>query len=145
MLSIIEKVMMLQSVNMFAGTDDEVLAGVASILREVQAQEGDEVVTKGDLGSNMYVIVSGSVRVHDGQQVFAKLGEGNVFGELAALDPEPRSASVTADEDTLLLSLDNGPLLDLISDHPEIAEATIRFLCRRVRSALPNRPETVTH
>ncbi len=136
MLSTIEKVMMLQTVNLFAGTDDEVLAGVASILREVQVQEGDEVVSKGDVGSNMYVIVSGSVRVHDGPQVFAKLGEGEVFGELAALDPEPRSASVTANEDTLLLSLDNGPLLELVSEHPEIAGATIRFLCRRVRSTI---------
>ena len=41
----------------------------------------------------MYIIVSGRVRVHDGERTINELGEREVFGEMALLDPAPRAAS----------------------------------------------------
>lgn len=118
---------------MFGDTPDDVLADVAGLLRELAAKEGDPVIVQGDLGTTMYVVASGSVRVHNETTTLATLGERAVFGELAAIDPEPRSASVTAQEDTLLLALENGPLLELMGERPEVAIGITRFLCRRVR------------
>jgi len=135
MLSTIEKVIILRSVAMFSDVQDDELAGIASILREVHTHQGQEIVRKGDIGNQMFVIVSGQVAVHDGEKTLAILGEHDVFGELAALDPEPRMASVTAREDSFLLELGNSPLLDLMSEQAEVARGIIRFLCRRVRSA----------
>ncbi len=94
---------------------------------------GQRLIQKSELGTTTYVVVSGTVRVHDGDVELATLGEGEVVGELAALDPEPRSASVTALEDSLLLALENGPLLELIGARPEVTRGLFHFLARRVR------------
>ena len=133
MLSTIERVLMLRTVEMFADASDDVLADVAWLLREVHAPAGQRLIEQGELGTTMYVVVSGAVRVHAGEAELAVLRERDVFGELAALDPEPRSASVTAVEDALLLALEHAPLLELIGDRPEVARGVIRYLCDRVR------------
>jgi len=133
MLLTIEKVMMLRAVSMFEDTGEGILAEVASILGEVEAKAGDRLVEEGDFGTTMYVIVEGQVRVHTGEQTIAVLAERDVFGELSALDPERRSASVTAVCDTRLLSLDHEVLFELMSERMEVAWGIIRFLCRRYR------------
>jgi CRP-like cAMP-binding protein len=79
-------------------------------------------------------VVEGSVRIHDGEKAIATLGPGEVFGELAALDPEPRMASVTVTEPALLLRMGNAELHELIAEHPEVALGIIRVLCRRLRT-----------
>lgn len=134
MLSTIERVLLLRTVEMFDGADGDVLADVAALMREVQAAPGQRIIEKGELGTAMYILVTGSVRAHDGDVVLARMGEREVFGELAALDPEPRSASVTAEEDSVLLALEHAPLMELIGDRPEVARGVIRFLCQRVRT-----------
>jgi CRP-like cAMP-binding protein len=54
-------------------------------------------------------------------------------GELAVLDPDPRSASVTATSDTFLFRIDKEPLDEALADRPEIALGIIRALSRRLR------------
>ena len=134
MLSTIERVLLLRTVAMFAETPDDVLADVAALMREVHAEPGQRIIEKGELGTAMYILVTGSARAHDGDVDLATMGERDVFGELAALDPEPRSASVTANEDSVLLSLEHAPLMELVGDRPEVARGVIRFLCQRVRA-----------
>src|SRR5579862_7334853 len=102
MLSTIEKVIQLRTVQMLAGTSDEVLAAVASALQEVEAEEGDKVVEQGQLTSKMYLVVTGRAEVRIGERVLSQLGPRDVFGELAALDPEPSPASVLAREHMLM-------------------------------------------
>jgi len=134
MLSTIERVLLLRTVGMFAEASGDVLADVAALLRELHAEPGQRIIEKGELGTAMYIIATGSARAHDGETVLATMGERDVFGELAALDPEPRSASVTAEEDSVLLALEHAPLMELIGDRPEVARGVIRFLCARVRA-----------
>jgi len=67
--------------------------------------------------------------------MLATLGDGEVFGEMAVLDPEPRMASVSAIEDTLLLRMDGSALQDLMTEYDEIARGIVRMLCRRLRAA----------
>jgi CRP-like cAMP-binding protein len=62
------------------------------------------------------------------------LGEREVFGEMALLDDEVRSASVTAQTETLLLSLDRDALAELMDDHPQIATGIIAVLLARLRA-----------
>ena len=129
----IEKVITLASVSMFAEVPDELLVDVASVLEEVAVSAGEEIVHQGDVGTSTYIIVAGKVRVHDGMKELRLLGEGEVFGELAALDPEPRSASVTALEDTHLFRMEQAALLDLLTQHVEVARGILRVLCQRLR------------
>ena len=134
MLSTIEKVIILKTVSIFAGTPDEILAEVASLLEEVALIEGETIFEKGDAGDSMYIIVDGQVRVHDGGRTLNYLGEGDVFGEMAVLDPEPRLASVTAVEDTRLFRLDQEPFYELMDDRIEVARGIIRVLSQHLRA-----------
>ena len=101
----IEKVIMLKGLSMFSKTSEEILAEVASILEEVELKAGEVVFEKGDVGESMYIIADGRVRVYDGDKIINHLDEKEIFGELALLDPEPRSASVQAVEETRRLLL----------------------------------------
>lgn len=134
MLLALEKVLLLKSAGIFAEIPDESLVEVASALEEMTVGPGTEIIKKGDLGTSLYIIVEGRVRVHDGDKVLAELGESEVCGELSALDPEPRMASVTAIQPTHLFRISQHSLFELMSEHAAIAKGIIRVLCRRVRA-----------
>ena len=87
----------------------------------------------------MYVVVSGKMRAHVGGHTLNELGERDVFGEMALLDPEPRVATVSAIEDTHLFRLDAGPFYELMADHPEVARGIIGVLAGRLRVATRER------
>ena len=133
MLSTLERVIILKSVGIFAQTPDEVLADVASILGEVHLPAGTTIFEKGAPGTSMYIIVSGRVRVHEGEHTLSELADRDVFGEMALLDPEPRVASISALEDTELLSLDQEPFYALMADRMEVARGVIGVLTGRLR------------
>ena len=91
---------------------------------------GDVLIEEGAIEAHLYAIVEGRVRVHRGDQTLVELGPGTTVGELAALVPEPRSASVTALEPTLALRVDKAVLDDLLVDWPELAYGVIAALVR---------------
>jgi AAA family ATP:ADP antiporter len=134
MPSTIEKVLILKSVDIFAEVPEEILARVAANLKEVNVAQGETIFAKGDIGRNMYIIVKGRVRVHDEAQTFGYLSERDIFGEYSALDTEPRSASVTAVEDTSFFRLDQDVLYELMGDNVEVAWGIIQVLTRRLRA-----------
>ena len=84
---LIEKVITLKAVEMFARTPEDVLADVAALAEEVRFKAGDTIFAKGDSGESLYVIVQGEVKVHDGDLDLKRLKDKSVFGELAVLDP----------------------------------------------------------
>jgi CRP-like cAMP-binding protein len=133
MLLTIEKVAILRKVAIFAGTPDHVLASVAQIAYEETFESGQAIMNEGDFGDFMYIVVDGQVRVHKGDKTLITLDNGATVGELAVLDPEPRSASVSAATDTLLFRIDKEPFDEVMADRPEIAQGVIRSLCERIR------------
>ena len=133
MLTTIEKVILLKDAELFAETPDELLAEVAGLLTEVELPAGEAVFNKGESGDSLYIVVSGRVRVHDGDYTLNVLGESEVFGEMALLEPEPRMAGVTAETDALLLRLDGEPFFELLDTRSEVARGIIRVLSRRLR------------
>lgn len=133
---LIEKVITLKAVEMFARTPEDVLADVAALAEEVRFKAGEVIFNKGDDGESLYVIVQGEVMVHDGDQDLKHLKDKSVFGELAVLDPEPRSASITAIADTHLLRLDREAFLELMAGNMEVVRGVLAVLCDRVREKL---------
>ncbi|HET7291460.1 MAG TPA: Npt1/Npt2 family nucleotide transporter [Vicinamibacteria bacterium] len=129
----LERVIILKSVEMFEGASEEALADVASILEEVEIPRGQVIFRKGDLGDSLYVIVEGAVRVFDGETTVGTLGERDIFGELALLDPEPRSASIMAIEDSKLFRLDREAFSELMAANIEIVRGVLHVLCERLR------------
>jgi CRP-like cAMP-binding protein len=128
MLSKIERLIALKGADLFAATPEESLAEIADLLIEEDYPAGALIFRQGDLGSSLYLIVEGAVRVHDGQHTLNQLGGRDVFGEMAVLDPAPRVASVTALSDLLLLRLESDVLFDLLQRRPEIGRSLIRKL-----------------
>ncbi len=133
-LSDIEKVFVLKSTSLFAGTPENIIAEIVPIVKEKFVGELHPVFKKGDSGSSMFIIYGGEIRIHDGEQTFAVLKKGDFFGELALLDPEPRSASATALTDTLLLELDEEDAYELMEERIEVLKSIIRILCKRIRN-----------
>ncbi len=129
----VEKVMALKTTRIFSETVEDILVDIASILKEVPVQAGEKIVQKDDIGTCMFIIYEGSVRVHDGEHTLAELKNRDFFGELSLLDTEPRSASVTALEDTLLLRLDQHAFYEIMADRMEVTREIMKILCRRLR------------
>ena len=133
MLLTIEKVMILRDIGVFANVPERYLADVAALAEEEEVPAGQLIIREGDVGSAMYVIASGRVRVWKAGRVIAEIGEHDVFGELSILDPEPRSASVEALVDTHLFKLTHAQVDDLMASNMEIVRGFLRMLCRRLR------------
>jgi hypothetical protein len=130
----IERVICLKAVPMFAEASEEILADVAELLEEVEAKKGQVVFEKGAAGDSLYIVLSGRVRVYDGARTIVELGEKEIFGELALLDPEPRVASVAAVEDTRLFRLDREAFAELMAGNIEIVRGVLHVLCERLRA-----------
>lgn len=136
MLSIVEKVLILKSSPLFSETPDNVLADIADLVEEIAAEEKQVIFQRGEPGDSLYIIVSGAVQVWEGERLLNTLGEGDLFGELALLDPEPRLATVKTTESTRLLRLDESHFHEVLAVRPEVSAAIIRVITRYLRSQL---------
>ena len=133
-LLVIEKVILLKMATLFAHTPHPILAEISALLKEETFSKGETIIAKGDIGDCMYSIYDGLVRVHDEKRVLTRLGERAFFGELSVLDSEPRSASVTAEEETHLFRLSQRDLYQIMESRPEVAGAVIQGLTRWIKS-----------
>jgi CRP-like cAMP-binding protein len=133
-MTTIEKVLFLKRVSIFAALPGEELAEIALVAEEVEQAAGDEIIREGEVDNSLFVLVSGRIRVMKGQQTLVELGEGEVVGELAVLDPAPRNATVTAVSDVTLLRIDGEAFAEIMREKYEIAEGITRVLARRLRA-----------
>jgi CRP/FNR family transcriptional regulator, cyclic AMP receptor protein len=136
-MTTIERVIALQRVTLFAGTPGRVLAAVARRAAEVEVGAGERVIEEGAVEDHLFAVVRGRLRVHQGDSTLATLEPGAAVGELAALVPEPRSASVTAIEPSTLLRIEKAVLDELLIDWPELASGVIASLVSTVRARNP--------
>lgn len=114
--------------------------------------QGVPVFLRGDTGVEMFLIAEGTVRIHDfvdGQDIeIAQLGAGEVFGEMAALTKQPRSAHATASTDLLLLSFTEEGLERFIAKEPKVASKLMANLfqiaAKRLQFHLPQAGNRMT-
>jgi CRP-like cAMP-binding protein len=132
---VVERVEALHRVDLFAAVPGRVLAAVGATAEEVTVEAGSTFIELGAVEDCLYVVVSGRVRVHRGDRTLVELGPGSAVGELAVLVPEPRVASVTALEPTLLLRVNKVVLDELLADRPELASGVIAALASRLRAS----------
>jgi CRP-like cAMP-binding protein len=134
MLDLVDRALALRAAPLFAPLTAEELLPVAELCSEVELPEGERLFAQGELGDSLFVIVDGKVKVERDGKELARLGAGECVGELAALDWEPRSASVIALEPTSLIRLERDDLFDLLGDHPELVRALAGVLVARIRA-----------
>ena len=128
-----EIVSFLKTLDLFRDIPEEDLARIAAITRIVEYREGQFVCRQGEQGQDLYMIVAGSVSIQQGSRVLAKLNSGEVVGELAFLDHQPRSADVVAAEPLRLLEIRGGDFQPLIEQHGTLARKLLQVLAARIR------------
>jgi CRP/FNR family cyclic AMP-dependent transcriptional regulator len=136
MLTTVEKVLFLKSIDLFSQIPGEDLAAIALISTEERRDQSDEIFAEGESGDSLYLVIEGKVRVHKVDRVIAELGQRECFGEMGVLDAAPRSATVTAVVETELLKITREDFQDIMTEKPEIAQGIIKVLTRRLRDAI---------
>ena len=135
-LTTMEKIAFLRGSDFFATLPLEELYHVALSVQEESVRAGDSVIREGSIGDKMYIVVNGELEVRkEGGPKLAMLGEKQVFGDMALLDDEPRSASVLAQTDAHLLSLQRASLERILRRYSSIAFSMMRILTQRLRDA----------
>ena len=133
MFTIIEKVIFLQSVDVFSDVPTEQLAYVAAIAEEVTYLRDESIYELGEVSDSLYLVLDGKVRLHrDGEDILLA-GKNEAFGTWALFDEEPRVATATAIEDTRALRIDRDDFLELLSDHTEITQGVFKNIVGRLR------------
>ncbi|HEX6149096.1 MFS transporter [Nocardioides sp.] len=124
---------LLRSLDLFAPLDPATTEQLAGSLTEVRFAAGDVLVREGEESDRFFVVESGLVRVTQtdalGERVLRTEGAGEYFGEIGLLRDVPRTATITALEETVVLTLARDDFLRAVSGHREsglAAEATIR-------------------
>ena len=133
MYSILEKTLILKSVELFQEIPGEVLSNIAQISKELNLEAGQSIFMEGDHGDSLYIIIDGGVSIIKEKKEIALLGHGNCIGEMALLDQEPRSADAICIKDSILLEIDQLGFYELMASNDVIMKQIIRILTKRLR------------
>lgn len=100
---------------------------------ETTVEAGRVIVEEGTTGHECFVILEGTAAVHSNGQRVATLEAGNQFGELALLDGGPRTATVTAETEMVLLVLGQREFAAILDEVPGLAQKILASLAQRLR------------
>lgn len=133
-----EKSALLRKHPFFRGLDEHIIQQLLphALMRKVK--KGTVLFRKGDLGTNLYAVCAGSVRISAPSDkgrdaIFNLIIPGEIFGEIAFLDGGQRTADAVACEDGELMVIERRDFMPLLSEHPEIAVRLLEILCGRLR------------
>jgi len=98
--------------------------------------DGGVIFIKGDIGECAYVVMHGTVQIREGGRVLETVEPGGLFGEMALIESEPRSASAVAAGGTELAVIDRSSFEHLVRDEPGFALMVMRLMSRRLRATL---------
>lgn len=135
--NMVERILLLEGVTLFAGAEIDDIAAVAQICSERKVPAGGIIFREGEIGEEMYVVSEGSVSLErNGRQVMS-FAAGESFGHVSVLDRGPRPATAKAlDRGAELLVIDRQHFMDLVTDRPELLHGLFKVLTKRVRDLL---------
>jgi CRP-like cAMP-binding protein len=125
----------LSKIWLFAPCSTRDLRRVRQSLDEITADAGEVLCEEGSQGHEFFIIVKGTAAVRRKGRKVATLGPGKYFGELALLDRQPRSASVVAETEMVLLVLEQRHFLGLIDTVPGLGRKLLGAMAARLREA----------
>jgi CRP-like cAMP-binding protein len=123
----------LSSVRIFATSGKKELRAIAKAAKISTVRTGTQVITEGEEGDTMYVILDGTARVSRNGRKLATAGPGDSFGELALLSRGPRTATVVATSDLEVAIITRRQLASLLEAAPSFARKLLESLADIVR------------
>jgi len=125
----------LKDAKLLKGIPDSELRSIEKQVKIVRHPAGHEIVVRGEGGVGFMIITDGNVSVKTVTGKTRKLGPGDSFGEMALLDQEGRSATITADTEVTLASIPEWNFKPFLKEHPEVAYRLLQTMSRRIRQA----------
>jgi serine phosphatase RsbU (regulator of sigma subunit) len=122
----------LKSIELFQEIPTDALMEISKGLKEKHVIAGERIIQKGEEGTCLYILYTGRVYVHDGDLKFAEIAEKQAFGESSLLNSEPRNASITAMEDSILFQLDQSDFYRIIGNNASFMKGIIKVLIQRL-------------
>ena len=136
-VSILERIMLLREIPIFADLSPEDLKHLAEIAHEEWYPQNTTIFQQGDEGHMMFVIVEGHVQVvrnTDGKdQIWAERGPGDFVGEMAIIESAPRSATLRTQSEVRILAIDDETFKGILRERPDVSFAVMRSISRRLR------------
>jgi tetratricopeptide (TPR) repeat protein len=131
----------LKASTLFSSFVRETLVEIIASTELRSYDEGDIIVTEGEEGSSLFLIVGGTVKVFtrtdDGKNIaLAELGPGDFFGEVSLLTGRPRTATITARTEVTAIELDRASIDRIANDHPEVRQVLEEFYERRAKETV---------
>jgi len=132
------KLAVLRKHPMFCDLEPEALDQLCRYAKHSTLKRGATIVSKGDPGNSLVVVVSGTVKISisspDGRSAILNLiGPGEIFGEVALLDGRARTADATANTNCEIYVIDRRDFIPFVRSHPALAMKLIELLCERLR------------
>jgi CRP/FNR family transcriptional regulator, cyclic AMP receptor protein len=124
-----------QQIPLFADVSKAGLRKIVGAATELPVRAGRILLSEGELGRELYVIVEGNARATKGGRKLSDMGPGDFVGEFAFLDGSPRSATVTAVSDMRVMVLSRHEFSAIVEQEPAIAHRILQAMARRVRQS----------
>ncbi|MEH6536772.1 MAG: sigma 54-interacting transcriptional regulator [Psychroserpens sp.] len=124
----------LSNVSFFSEVSKPSLKHLCESAEEVTFRKNETIFKKNEEGDSMYVILKGSVKIHENNYVFSTMIKGDCFGEYALIDDKKRSASVSTLEKTVVLKIERHRFLDIMSRDSGFSLGILAVLIKRHRN-----------
>lgn len=128
---------LLARIPFFTDLPEEELDRILAQLEVVNLKSGEILFREGDPGEHMYIVMNGDLEIlmapnTDNELILNRVPEGEYIGEMSLVTGAPRTASVRAHGDVVLLSMSRAQLLDLMHQHPHLASTMVNVLSHRL-------------
>jgi len=131
---------LLDKSHLFKSLDEEGRSKLAELALMTKLPTGETVIEEGSEGDRFFLLLKGEVSVtsRKGDELveLARLGVGAVLGEVALLTGEPRTASVIAKQDVVLVEFPEPGINDILEDYPKVKELLVRVLVHRAKDTI---------
>ncbi len=132
-MNLIEKVFLLQQVDLLQEARTEELATLASIAEEIEVEPGTLLLSQDQPTDALYIVISGAVELRRAGEQVMTAKDGTPFGTWALIDEAPSLVSATAVETSRLLRITREDFYDLLAERSELVRGLLKGLAKRVR------------
>ena len=132
----IEKLITLKSIPMFSELDVFTLQQIQKISIYKKVSSGQTIITEGEEGTSLFIVISGRVGVYKGEKFINEIGAGGLLGEMAIIEKQCRSATIKTLAETSFLIIEGEDFIRLLERNSSISGSVIKTLAGRIRKML---------